>query len=483
MDVLIQCETLKDLDLSHNQLSGTLDSRIDRLTDLVAFNLAGNSLSELPENFGHLHALRTLNLSNNKFTTLPFDILADMSLTELRASNNRLSGTLIPAGIETIESLQYVDIANNELTALIHSHELHLPSIREFYISNNRLTSLPAMSGWDELLTLEASGNRLADFPTGLVDLRKIKQIALKGNNIREVDPRISLIASLEKIDLSGNPLRRKKYGTMPTEALKEDLRSQMEPEVEEPQEGGVGDVADADQAFTQQAAESKTPEAWLVQPGRVLDCSSSQLEELDPVTLQATAAENSIRRFLLHHNLLSSIPTTLSVVAATLTDLDLSHNKLDKQHYLTTDLDLPLLTKLNLSCNIISTLEPLQQHLSAPRLSTLDISANRISVLPSLRESLSSLTELIANDNTISEISVDSVRGLKIIDLSNNDIGSLPPHLGLLNEIHRLDLGGNRFRVPSWNVLAKGTKATLAWLRDKIPLDERDVVPVEELD
>ncbi|KAI9887937.1 MAG: hypothetical protein M1823_000194 [Watsoniomyces obsoletus] len=482
MDVLVQCETIKDLDLSDNQLSGTLDPRIDRLQHLVALNLAGNTVSELPESLGGLHALRTLNLSNNSFTSLPFNVLAHMSLTELRASNNRIAGTLVSTESTTMETLQYLDLTHNELASLVDSQELHLPSIREFYVSNNRLTSLPAVTGWEELLTLDASHNRLTDFPTGLADLQKIKQIALKGNNIREVDPRISTIVSLEKIDLSGNPLRRKKYLTMGTEALKEDLRSQLEPEVEAT-EGEAAHNAAGDLGPTQRLAESDAREGWPLKPGGVLDRSSTQMEDLDAVTLQATAAENNIRSLLLHHNLLSLIPPTLDVVASTLTTLDLSHNKLNAQDYLTTSLDLPHLSTLNLSCNTISTLEPLQEHLSAPRLTTLDISANRIVALPSLGASFPALTKLIANDNAISDITVDSLRGLKIIDLRNNDIGHVPPHLGLLTEIDRLDLGGNRFRVPSWNVLAKGTKETLSWLRDKIPLDERDVVPVEELD
>jgi len=33
-------------------------------------------------------------------------------------------------------------------------------------------------------------------------------------------------------------------------------------------------------------------------------------------------------------------------------------------------------------------------------------------------------------------------------------------------------DVAGNRFRVPNWQVLGKGTEAVLTWLRGRIPRD-----------
>lgn len=67
-------------------------------------------------------------------------------------------------------------------------------------------------------------------------------------------------------------------------------------------------------------------------------------------------------------------------------------------------------------------------------------------------------------------------IKGLKIVDASSNDIAYLNPRIGLLGGpggLEKLDVTGNRFRVPRWNVLERGTDATLRWLRGRVPVAE----------
>ena len=42
-----------------------------------------------------------------------------------------------------------------------------------------------------------------------------------------------------------------------------------------------------------------------------------------------------------------------------------------------------------------------------------------------------------------------------------------------LLGNLEKLEVTGNRFRVPRWNVLERGTEATLRWLRGRVPVAE----------
>jgi hypothetical protein len=89
----------------------------------------------------------------------------------------------------------------------------------------------------------------------------------------------------------------------------------------------------------------------------------------------------------------------------------------------------------------------------------------------------------LLASHNTIRELSPETVTGLKVLDCSSNDIGSLNPRIGLLGGpggLERLDVSGNRFRVPKYTVLEKGTGAILAWLKDRIPADEKESIEAE---
>jgi Leucine-rich repeat (LRR) protein len=139
-------------------------------------------------------------------------------------------------------------------------------------------------------------------------------------------------------------------------------------------------------------------------------------------------------------------------------------------------DIELPMLKELNLSSNTFNSLQPLIRHLQAPQLEKLDISFNRLTSLPPLRGHFPNLVTLFASNNTIRELSPEAVKGLKTLDCSSNDINSLNARIGLLGGpggLERLNVSGNRFRVPKYTILDKGTEATLAWLRDRIPANE----------
>jgi hypothetical protein len=95
--------------------------------------------------------------------------------------------------------------------------------------------------------------------------------------------------------------------------------------------------------------------------------------------------------------------------------------------------------------------------------------------------------------------LTFEAVQGLQVLDVSNNDIDSLPPKIGLLgaerspknwgngSALRRFEVAGNKFRVPRWQVVAKGTDSILEFLRDRVPLSElpeweKDEASEEEL-
>ena len=72
-----------------------------------------------------------------------------------------------------------------------------------------------------------------------------------------------------------------------------------------------------------------------------------------------------------------------------------------------------------------------------------------------------------------VTQIDVDGLKQLSklsILDLGNNNIGQVPPELGLLTNLRVLTLDGNAFRVPRPQILVKGTASIMAYLRDRIP-------------
>lgn len=205
--------------------------------------------------------------------------------------------------------------------------------------------------------------------------------------------------------------------------------------------------------------------------PSGTLDLTNKGFTEFDDDALISLAETSDIRQINLQNNLLQMIPLAFGQIAF-LTILDLSKNSLSNP--LTAPLELPKLRELRLSGNKLNSVTPLTVHLAAPSLQSLDISQNRLTgSLPGLRDSFPALVTLIASDNAIVDVPADSLSGLKIVNLSNNNIERLDPRIGLLaGTLTSLIVEGNRFRAPNYQVLSKGTDAILSWLKDKIPRD-----------
>jgi Leucine-rich repeat (LRR) protein len=470
-DVISQITSLRDLKVRNNDLAGDLSAGVAKLHNLEVLDIQHNRLTSLPEALADLVRLRVLNISGNGFTSLPFETLHRLPLIELSAVKNKLKGVLIEIQDAELPQLQVLDVSGNSLSSLALDH-LRLPALHQLSCAANRLTSLPDMTSWQSLLTLAAEDNNISSIPEGFTELAKIKNVDLTGNNIKVLDDRIGRMESLDIFRISGNPLREKKFSSMTAEDLKRALSARLAPpEIEGFQE-------ESSEVFTSCPSSPTQPNSssWPVKAGGVLDRSNTQSLSLDPVIAAETAANNTVRVLDLRHNLFKEIPSPITLFASTLTTLILSHNELANDTFLDDDLELPSLKELNLSSNTFTSLHPLTTHLHAPSLEKLDISFNRLPSLPILRSFFPQLTILLASNNSIKELHPEAVKGLKVLDCSSNDIESLNARIGLLGGpggLERLDVSGNRFRVPKYTVLEKGTEATLKWLRDRIPVGD----------
>ncbi|KAI9044217.1 uncharacterized protein KD926_001447 [Aspergillus affinis] len=482
LDVIMEMESLRDLRLAKNQLEGKLTSDIGRLKNLETLDLHNNSITDLPIDFESLKCLRVLNLGGNQLTYLPFEALSQLPLKDLNAQRNKLSGSLIPASVTKLETLQSLDVSSNALVQISADGDVELPRLQTLAISMNRIQKLPSLSGWRELLTLSAEDNKICEIPPGFVELKSIKHVDFTSNDISKLDERIGLVESLSTFRIAINPLRERKFLSMNTDDLKRDLRNRCEPEVQDTDDD-EGSVA------TQFTLAPETPaqtSAWQIKPGGILDRSYTDMQELQVDRLEEINSQE-IRCLCLQHNELRSFPApALSMLAANLIDLDLSNNPMDGNSLLNSSLELPSLQNLNLSATALTTLTPVFTYLKAPSLTFLDVSYNRLSgSLPPVRLSYPNLMTLLAADNRLDSLDFDAVQGLQVLDVGNNNIGSLPPKLGLLraegssknwgggSALRRFEIAGNSFRVPRWQIVAKGTDTILEWLKDRISAEE----------
>lgn len=479
--MLSQIPSLRDLKIANNGLNGPLDPSISQLNQLEVLDMQSNTLTSLPDSLAELIRLRVLNITDNKFKSLPFERLRNLPLTELLAAKNQLTGTLVYAEVDELPHLQILDVTANALTNLDVSGTLRLPSLHQLSCSANRLIELPDLGPWVSLLTLAAEDNNIGVIPEGFVTLTKIKNVNFSGNNLKTLDDRIGGMDSLDVFRISANPLREKKFSGMATDDLKRALKVRMAPEEVEKDTDGEGDFYSA--LGTPPLSPRPGSSDWPVKAGGILDRSNTQSHSLNPVAAAHIAGSTAIVTLELHHNMFKEIPASIAFFAATLTNLSLAHNELTSDTFLKDELDLPALKELNLSSNTFNSLQPLMQHLLAPSLERLDISFNRLSHLPPLRPHFPKLVHLLASHNTIKELSPESIRGLRFLDCSSNELNSLNARIGLLGGeggLKTLDVSGNRFRVPKYTVLEKGTEATLAWLRDRIPVGETAATDVD---
>lgn len=126
-----------ELNLSGNNLRGTLPAEFVSLTGLTTVDLSQNLVGgEIPSAIGNLTNLIVLNLGGNRFSgTIPTSIGDIPSLDQLMLFGNSLEGA-VPSSI-------------NNLIYLVHLN-----------ISSNQLTDLPALSGLISIQFCEIQDNR-----------------------------------------------------------------------------------------------------------------------------------------------------------------------------------------------------------------------------------------------------------------------------------------------------------------------------------
>lgn len=513
--------TIRDLKLGNNLLYGRMEeSFFANLQNLEILDLHGNSISSLPESVEKLVRLRMLNLNENAFETLPFESLSKLPLTELLARKNKLSGTLIGPGVESFPQLQILDVAANQIQMIADSAQpLELPSLHQFTISINRISSLPNVSTWTSLLTINADENSITSFPEGFTSLENLRHVDFTSNDIRTIPPEIARMNGLAMLRITGNPLRDRKFTSLTTEELKDVLAARLEPsqaptssvehfrnginnagsnptgtptsddtisgalENGEDEDEGRSDCDDfatpptsAPHSPARSRSHTLSSQTWPIKPGGLLDRSNTESSSLHPVVCSKIAAAHTVCDVRLQNNTFTQFPNSLSFFADTITTLSMSHNQLTGESWLTEPIDLTALRELSLASNFITTLAPLTTNLCAPNLQKADFSCNRIVKLPNLREFFPSLTILLISNNRLEELMPEAIQGMKVVDASNNEIAHLHPRIGLLGgsgNLERLEVMGNRFRVPRWNVLERGTEATLRFLRGRVPVAE----------
>jgi Leucine-rich repeat (LRR) protein len=129
---------LSYLGLDSNQLSGSIPTSLDSLSDLVTLHLASNGLTGGIPELRDLSNIADLDLSANQLNgNIPSSIGTLSTLTSLHLSNNQLSGS-IPSSFNGLSNLISLQLNDNELSSTIPAvNHLRLSNLN---IANNQFT-------------------------------------------------------------------------------------------------------------------------------------------------------------------------------------------------------------------------------------------------------------------------------------------------------------------------------------------------------
>ncbi|CAH9080256.1 unnamed protein product [Cuscuta europaea] len=131
------------LDISFNQLSGTLPDCWSSLSSLRVLNLGNNhNLSgTLPTSIGSLTSLKALHLEHNKFTsTLPSSMKNCSSLVSLDLGHNDLFGSIPDWVGESLTQLVILVLTSNNFHASVPTSMCHLQSLQVLDLSMNHIS-------------------------------------------------------------------------------------------------------------------------------------------------------------------------------------------------------------------------------------------------------------------------------------------------------------------------------------------------------
>jgi Leucine-rich repeat (LRR) protein len=276
--VTVESDTVTEISLNNNRLSGDIPSSISNLSSLNKLELENCGLGSLPPEIGNLSSLEELNLGDNNLTSLPPEIGNLSNLKMLNLTANRYHLISLPPEIGNLSSLEELDLGINDLASL--PPEIgNLLNLKRLNLGNNYLASIPPEIGNLSSLTyLSIARNMLRSLPPEIGDLSSLNYLSLTLNELTSLPSEIGYLLNLTHLSLHGNRLT------------------------------------------------SLPPEIWDLSSLEALDIGLNQLTIIPPEIGDLTNLGN----LRLHHNQLSNLPPEIGNLSS-LEELDLGNNKLMK--------------------------------------------------------------------------------------------------------------------------------------------------------
>lgn len=371
-----------------------------------------NDIKFLPEYMGDLRKIEFIYAQHNDIDKLP--------------------------DLEGCEHLQELHISNNFIKEVPEKFCEKLPSLKVLDLRDNKIEKLPdEIAMLQSLMRLDLSNNSIYSLPTSLCTLAHLVSLQVEGNPIRSIRRDViacgtqRILKTLRDRDGARNPVKIEQKATIP---------------------------------------EKPFPDVYQLKKTRSLTlCGKSLAEVPEQVFVDAKDAEITVVD--LSKNKLKQLPEGITSLSSTISELNLSANLLTEVQPFVSQFE--HIKYLNLSCNQLQSLPDEVGLMITMR--EINIANNRFTTFPPCIHELIHLEIILACDNKIEEIDatengIGALKRLATLDLSNNNLKSVPPILGNMTQLTTLLLHGNAFRAPRHQTLESGTQSILSYLRDRIP-------------
>ncbi|XP_075001871.1 leucine-rich repeat serine/threonine-protein kinase 2 [Calonectris borealis] len=204
LDPYLRCPTLKQLNLSYNQLVCTPEFLTNVAENLEQLLLEGNKILRLCSPIC-LKELKILNISKNNISCLAENVF--MGCTKLEQFNARMNALeIIPDLSSSITSLK---LSQNRFIKVPEAILL-LPHLRSVDLSQNKITSLPGPMHWKSLNLRELLFNHnqidVLDLSEKACAWSRLEKLHLSHNKLKEIPPQIGFLENLTSLDVSHNP-------------------------------------------------------------------------------------------------------------------------------------------------------------------------------------------------------------------------------------------------------------------------------------
>ncbi|WRX12787.1 Leucine-rich repeat - like 10 [Theobroma cacao] len=497
--------SLKSLDMSSNQLQGSIDiEELNNLINLKKLDLHRNKIESLRSFQGsgrqlELTHLEELDLTDNLFNNNIFASLSGLSnLKSLYIRFNQLKGSIDMEDLSAFTNLEELDMSNNELNKFVaHKGNRSLRKLKILYLDNVFMTNgsmttllelVEAFSSVETFYLRENYFNKSMAFSSELHMSSNVEEIFLDYSYLNSnIVQSIGVLNSLKTLSLSDCGL----IGTLPDRAsfislanltdlkilLSDGNKLVMDPVFQTSVPKFQLNMMSLSKCSTDQELIKELPKFLYYQYDlRYVDLSYNKFSGMLPFWLLEN--NTKLQELILADNFFTGPLLFPPIPHLEASSIDISNNKIQAQISVDICSAFPHLEKLTLSANTFEdNIPPCLGGMS--QLTILDLSNNQLSGgVPKELSMSSSLRVLRLSNNNLSgnvvpiilkskfllelyldgnnfagqRLDIDILTVgfpyfLRSIDLSNNSLsGELPRWIWNLSSLESLDLSNNHF-------------------------------------